>query len=230
MTTNCIPTETIIGELYLGVPRRLDYTILSGDGSQVLFHNGDESYRVFFEPSSTGHNLFLQYCNDQNVLIKKFTQTDVWFYRVNEMSIQAGAEKPIEIIRKMNCTVTYAAPEPEPKPVPNREDYLGRWFKRDNVILYIESFDSYDQDAVYCKYFDFSSPDDEDYICGTTSFSLFKEISTPIKQIAYGKEDGERVNYIIDTYTELDESIVKSYFKAWIDGIENYLFGVEQED
>lgn len=228
MTTNTNIAETIVG-VYLSVPRRLDYTILSGDGTQVLFHNGDESYRVFFEPSSIGHNLFLQYHNEQSILIKKFTQTDVWFYKANEMSIQASAAKPIEVIRKIDCTATYAVPESEPEPAPNRENYLGKWFKRDNVVLHIESLDPDNQDAVYCKYFDLSSPDNEDCICGTMAFSLFKEISTSIKQLLYRRKNGEEVNYIIDTYTELDESEVQYYFKKWIDGLEDYLFGIEQE-
>lgn len=229
MTTNWTSTETIVGDFYLGIPRRLDYTILSSDGTQVLFHNGDESYRVFFELDSKSLSLFLQYHNEKNLEIERFTEDAVYFYK-NNYRYAAKTAKPIEVIRKMDCTVTYVAPEPEPKPAPNRKDYLGRWFKRDNTVFYIESLDPYDQDAVYCKYFDFSSPDDEDYICGTMSFSLFKEISTPIKQVFYGKEDGEKANYIIDTYTELDESVVKSYFKVWIDSLKNYLFGVEQED
>lgn len=226
MATNWTSTETIVGDFYLGVPRRLDYTIISSDGTQVLFHNGDESYRVFFELDSRSLSLFLQYHNEKNLEIERFSEDVVYFKKDNYRYV-AKTAKSIEVIRKMDCTVTYAAPEPEPEPAPNREDYLGRWFKRDNVVLYIDSFDPYDQDAVYCKYFDFSSSDDEDSTCGAMSFSLFKEISTPIKQLFFNKENDEKANYIIDTYTELGEFEAKRYFEAWIDGIENYLFGVK---
>lgn len=226
MVTNCTSIETIVGDFYLGVPRRLDYTILSSDGTQVLFHNGDESYRVFFELDSKSLSLFLQYHNEKNLEIERFTEDAVYFKK-DSYRYAAKTAKPIEVIHKMDCTVTYVTSEPEPEPAPNREDYLGRWFKRDNVVLYIDSFDPYDQDAVYCKYFDFSSSDDEDYTCGTMSFSLFKEISTPIKQLFYRKENDKKANYIIDTYTELDESEAKCHFEAWIDGIADYLFGIE---
>lgn len=223
MTTNCTSTETIIGELYLGTPRRLDYTILSSDGSQVLFHNGDESYRVFFEPFSTGYNLFLQYHNEQSVLIKEFTQTEVWFYKANEMSIQASAAKPIEVIRKIDCTVTYAAPEPEPKPAPNREDYVGRWFKRDNMIIQPIKRSQYDDESMYCKYFQLRSFDNEDWddqgVIGYADFALFRKIDEKIRKVVAVDEE-----YIIDTFKEISPYEAEQLFDEWIDLQYNGLF------
>ena len=165
---------------------------------------------------------YTQYHNEKNLEIEKFMQNAVYFKKDNYKYV-AKTAKPIEVIRKMDCTIAYAAP----KLAPMREDYLGRWFKRDNVVLHIESFDPDSQDAVYCKYFDLSSPDNEDCIYGIMSFSLFKEISTPIKELLHSNKNSEEINYIIDTYTELDESEVKHYFKKWIDGLEDYLFGIE---
>ena len=230
--------------LFFGEPRRLDYSILSGDFSQILFHDDVVSYRVFFLNESA-KNGFLEYHNEKNIKIAGFGATHITFIKdLTEDSIERtwniNLRRKVEIIPRMGFEVTPNAvsglsweSQPQPQTVEPRIfhpiAYIGKWFRRDDVIIQPIERSQCDDESMYCKYFQLRSFDNEDWsdqeIIGYADFALFRKIDEKIRKVTAVDEE-----YIIDTFKEISSYEAEHLFDEWLDLQYNELFSDDKSE
>lgn len=216
--------------LFFGEPRRLDYSILSGDFSQILFHDDVISYRVFFMNES-GKNGFLRYHNEKNVKIAGFGTTWITFAKdLAKNGIRQtwdiDLRRKVEIIPRMEIELTSNAAsslQPVEQRIFHPVAYIGNWFRRDNIIIQPIERSQYDDESMYCKYFQLRSFDNEDWddeeVIGYSDFVLFKKIDEKIRKVA-----AVEAEYIIDTFKEISSYEAQQLFDEWVNLQYNGLF------
>ena len=228
--------------LFFGEPRRLDYSILSGDFSQILFHDDVISYRVFFLNESA-KNGFLEYHNEKNIKIAGFGATCITFIKdLAENDIKRtwniNLGRKVEVIPRMGFEITPNAVsslscESQPQTVEPRIfhpiAYIGNWFRRDNMIIQPIKRSQYDDESMYCKYFQLRSFDNKDWddqeVIGYADFALFRKIDEKIRKVVAVDEE-----YIIDTFKEISPYEAEQLFDEWLNLQYNGLFNDDKSE